>query len=763
MQTKEQSDTRRSTLARGAAAPAHIAMIGNFPPRRCGIATFTEDNYLALRAVAPDMRIDVYAMDDGQVGDYPGAVTQLIAQDDVRGYQRAAERINASGASLLWLHHEFGIFGGDAGGHILELLDRLTIPYAVMLHTVLEKPDTAQRAVMQRLIRGASALVVMAEKGREILDRVYGVPRDAVALIPHGVPDRPLLDTAGPKEKLGFAGRSVILTFGLLSPDKGIGDMIAAMPAIRERCPDALYVVLGQTHPNVLRHEGEALRERLLAQADALGVGEAVAFINRYTTLDDLVDYLAAADVYVTPYHNPAQITSGTLSYAVALGKPVVATPYVHARELLADGHGRIVPFRDSAALAREVGDLLADKEARLALAARAYARGRTMTWDRFGEALLGVFAGIEPRAADGVIRAPRPSPTALPITAIERLTDDVGILQHSAFSIADRNHGYCIDDNARALMLVTMADDMDRETRSRLTHVYASFVNHAWNEAGGCYRNFMGYDRQWLEEEGSEDSNGRTLWTLGLVARDHPDAAVRRWGSRLFDRSIPCLRQVGSPRAQAFAILGAVAMLGAHPGHADSRQLVTGLGAELMTVLARTRRPDWAWFEAVLAYDNTRLSEALIRAGLAMDRPDHVATGLETLRWIADLHRTPQGRFRPVGTASFGIDYARPAAFDQQPVEAWAMIDACAAAWAATGDQRWQAEAERAYRWFLGDNDLGLPLISPADGECYDGLTPTGVNLNSGAESVLAWQIAHRAFRRLAADRPLQRHAESA
>ena len=744
------------------ASLGHIAMLGNYPPRRCGIATFTQDNYLALRDALPESRIDLYAMDDGAVETYPAEVTATIPEQDLVAYRKLADGINASGAEMLWIQHEFGIFGGAAGGHLLALLDRLTLPYAVMLHTILANPDPEQRRVFEAMIAGASAIVVMAEKGRQILSETYGVNGARVTVIPHGVPDRPLVDTAPAKAQLGFADRKLILTFGLLSPDKGIAEMIDAMPAILDACPQAHYLILGQTHPNLIKHEGEAYRDGLQAQAEALGVQHAVSFVNRYTTLEDLTHYLSAADVYVTPYRSPFQITSGTLSYAIGQGRPVVSTPYVHATEILADDHGKLVDFRDSGGMAREIAGLLSDDAEREALSRRAYARGRTMIWPRFAESLLARLGAIQKPVAAKLPAAVLERQAPVPFAPMQRMTDGVGMLQHSVFNVPNRDHGYCIDDNARALMLMSAAADLPRAHRDRLSQTYAAFVQFAWNETEGCYRNFVGYDRQWLEACGSDDSNGRTLWALGVTAARNPDLLLRRWATQMFDSTVSRMREMNSPRAQAFAMLGAVAMLEAHPGHGQSLVLAQNLGGRLCSLLGTVRRADWVWFEPVLAYDNTRMPEALIRAGTALGLPDFVRAGLDALEWSVKIQTAEAGYFRPIGTLSFGEPYAAPHAFDQQPLEAWAMIDACDAAFVATGGAVWIERARAAYRWFLGENDLGMPIVSPESGECFDGLTPVGINLNSGAESVLAWQFGARAYERLTAKAGLERRAEA-
>jgi glycosyltransferase involved in cell wall biosynthesis len=727
----------------------HLTLIGNFLPRKCGIATYTTDTYNALKQRFPDLKVDVYAMDDhADRYVYPPEVTGSIPQQERSAYLDTARAIEASGSQAVWVQHEYGIYGGPAGEHLVALLDRVTMPVILTLHTVLEKPSADERRVMEALLRRASKVIVMAEKGREILKRVHGVSDKLIAMIPHGVPDRPFADTAVHKPRFGWQGRQVILTFGLLAPNKGIETMIEAMPAVVAAHPDALYVVLGNTHPNLVAHEGEAYRERLTAQAEARGVADHVRFIDAFCDHEELIDYLQAADIYATPYNNPAQITSGTLSYAVGVGKAVISTPYVHATEILADGHGVIVDFGDSAAFAREINVLLGDDMARDALSARAYALGRTMIWPQLAERAIAEISGILGKRTRRITKLSSEIATLAPdIAAVERMSDATGMLQHSIYSIPDRRHGYCIDDNARALILMSRIDKLDETQRDKWTSIYASFVQYAWNADLRRFRNFMNFDRTWCEDVGSEDSNGRAIWALGVTAHEAKAQKHRDWASMMFDTTASVSLELGSPRAHAFAILGAASMLAAHPGHTLSLTILTRFGDELVALLAATRRPSWSWFEIVLAYDNARLPEALIRAGIALGRDDFIACGIETLEWIVARQTSPEGRFRAVGTESFGRPYAEPLQFDQQPLEAQATVEACAAAYEATHERRWADEASKAYRWYLGANDLELPLASAHDGGCFDGLMPTGLNRNQGAESILALQLANCAI----------------
>jgi glycosyltransferase involved in cell wall biosynthesis len=724
---------------------SHIALIGNYLPRRCGIATFTTDIHRAFQARYPNVKMDVWAMNDNAADyAYPPDVTGTIGQDDPMAYRLAAAEIAASGADLVWIQHEFGIFGGEAGEHVLKLIERLTLPVAVTLHTVLSEPLPAQRRVMDALVERCDTLIVMAAAAKRILIETYGCDPAKISVIAHGIPDRPFVPTAPMKTRLGWQDRKVILTFGLLSPGKGIETMIAAMPEIIAQVPDAHYVVLGATHPHYIAHAGESYREQLQAMAIDSGVGAHVHFIDGFCETEDLLDYLSAADIYVTPYLNPAQVTSGTLAYAVGLGKPVVSTPYIHAAELLGGGHGRLVDFGDSAGFANAIVDLLEDEVALMDLRKRTYALGRQMIWPRLAEAAMARFE--EQPQSHNLQTLPirqQAIPSRLPFDAIIRHSDATGILQHSLYTVPDRRHGYCIDDNARALILACRDCSVESLVRDRWIAIYAAFVAHAWNPDAGRFRNFMGFDRQWLEDVGSNDSNGRAIWALGVAAVTAPTPGVQDWARSLFGDTIDHLADIDSPRAKAFKMLGSIAVLSHDPDHSGLQAFVSDWGDRLVQLYQHTKRDNWHWFEPVLAYDNARLPEALIRAGMSLRRDDFLQTGLEALEWLNAIQTSSSGHFSAIGSDSFNRPFADPLPHDQQPLEAAAMVDACDVAFVATGGPLWQQRAINAYRWFLGKNDNGLAVGDVETGGCFDALTPTGVNRNQGAESLLAFHLA--------------------
>jgi len=736
-------------------------VIGNSLPRRCGIATFTTDLQRAIANSRPNLQACIVAMTDhDQTYDYPAAVTLQIKDDSIEEYVRAAAFLNAGRFDIVCLQHEFGIFGGEAGAHILELLSRLTIPVVTALHTVLAKPTAAQRAVLEQIVEASSKMIVMANKGRELLRSVYRVPDEKIEIIAHGIPDFPLVEPDAAKAKLGFSDRAVILTFGLLSPSKGIEVMIDAMPSILKRRPDAVYVVLGATHPNLVRDQGEAYRESLVARVRELGVENNVIFLDRFVDQATLLGFISMCDVYVTPYLNEAQMTSGTLAYSFGLGKPVVSTPYWHARELLADGRGVLVSFGDAAGIGNAIAQLLTDDPRRQAMRERAYAASRSMTWERTAERYMTAFeharqghwlkliARTEPDAiAPHGVAAP-----AMQTGHLLSMCDDTGLFQHAVHSVPDRSHGYCVDDNARALLLACALNEPgERPLADVLTARFAAFVQHAWNPDTRRFRNFMGFNRTWLEDQGSEDSHGRTLWALGEAARGDASPSRRRWATALFAQALTTAESFRSPRAWAFTLLGLDAYCAAAPDDLHAKEVRHSLADRLMSCLALVETPDWVWFEGGLAYDNARLPQALMLTGMATQTPGYVDAGLRSLRWLMTQQTTAAGHFRPVGTASFGEQRQHPRAFDQQPVEATATIAACLTAWRADEDAEWKAMAARAFAWFLGSNDLALPLVDLNTGSCRDGLHPDRANENRGGESVVCYLLGLAEIRQLA------------
>src|ERR1700686_4453511 len=738
-----------------------VAFIGNHLPRRCGIATFTHDLHRAVLTSHQDLETCVVAMTNpGCTYDYPPAVRFQVREEMIDDYAQGAELLNSASFDVVSLQHEYGIFGGEAGGNIIDLLSRLEMPVITTLHTVLADATPIQRDVMRRIIDTSAKIVVMSETACELLRSVHDVAAHKIDVIPHGIPDFPFLEPHHAKVEFGFEEKTIILTSGLLSPNKGIEVMLDAMPSIIKSRPNAVYVILGATHPNLVRDQGEAYRDGLTARVRELGIGDHVVFFNQFVDQATLLNFISMCDVYVTPYLNEAQMTSGTLSYSFGLGKAVVSTPYWHAKELLSDGRGILVPFGDAKALGAAISGLLEDDTRRHAMRKRAYAASRPMTWPRIAERYLAAFECARRTHRLRMVARTIPSEPArdaqarpaMPLGHFLSLCDDTGLFQHALYCVPDRAHGYCTDDNARALLVACdLSKPGEQCLPEPLTGRFAAFLQHAWNRDTKRFRNFLGFDRRWLEDQGSEDSHGRALWALGECACSGPSPSLRRWAASLFAEALPTVQSFRSPRAWSFALLGLDAYCVAVAEDSDAWRLRGLLADRLIAIMAAVETKDWVWFEEGLAYDNARLSQALIVTGRSTGTPGYVNAGLRSLRWLMTLQTTPAGFFGPIGSDSFGAKRMPPKAFDQQPLEATAAISAFLAAWRADGDVKWKAEAARAFAWFFGSNDLSLPLVDRETGSCRDGLHPDRANENRGGESVVSYLLSLAEMRQLA------------
>lgn len=733
-----------------------IAFLGDYVPRRCGIATFTHHLCEAVAAQEQDAKCIVVAVNDRSEGyDYPHRVRFQIDQKDLDSYLAAADELNANRADVLCVQHEFGIYGGPAGGHLLALLRQARMPVVTTLHTVLEKPDTAQRHVMNELVRLSDRLVVMVRKGAEILRRIYQAEDSKIDVIPHGIPDVPMTGTESFKKQFGMEGKTVLLTFGLLGPGKGIEHAIRALPEIIRSHPQAVYLILGATHPNLIAREGEKYRTSLEHLAEDLGVNDHVVFYNRFVSNDDLKNFIGAADIYLTPYLNEAQITSGALARVFGAGKVVVSTPYWHASELLDEGRGVLVPFRDSEAIAEAVCELLDDPERMKRIQRQAYEVSRSTIWPAVARRYLECFdrAKSGHRAAtenvlskwDHATRPGRLPPVRLDHVA--RMTAGAGIFQHAVYNVPNYHEGYCTDDNARAFILCCLLEDsaipMAKADPDLLASRYLAFLAAAFHESNGRFRNFMSHDHRWLEDVGSEDSHGRAIWAAGCGASRSNNEGQRRLAAHLFERGLPVTAHFTSPRAWAFTLIGIHEYERGHPALPETHRIRDLLVKKLLACWRECADSEWCWFETSATYENARLSQALILSGHSAPHAEALEIGLESLRWLALQQKAPAGHFRPIGSNGFHEQNGERADFDQQPVEAQAMVSACLEAFRATRDPLWWREARRAFEWFLGRNDLGLPLHDPASGGCRDGLHHNRVNENQGAESTLAFQIA--------------------
>jgi len=759
--------------------PSRIAVIGNYLPRQCGIATFTTDLCSAISAEYGTARLLALPVNDTEQGyDYPARVRWSLDQNDVTSYEEAAQFLNFNNIDMVCLQHEYGIFGGPAGSHILHLLRNLKMPVVTTLHTVLREPNPDQMVVMEEIAELSDRLIVMSQLSSQFLQEIFKVPGSKIDMVPHGVPDLPFLDPNFYKDRFGVEGKALLLTFGLLSPNKGIENVILAMPDILSKHKNAVYMVAGATHPHILRREGDKYRASLQALAKEVGVEKQVIFHDRFVSPEEMAEFIGAADIYITPYRYEEQVVSGTLAYALGAGKAIISTPYWHAIELLDDRRGALVPFQNPSAIAQKTIELLDTPAIRHAMRKRAYLFARDMVWKKAAQGYMESFARVRsdrmetPRvqfSARTTQKALHQLPE-LKLSHVNALTDDTGMLQHAIFTIPNRAEGYTTDDNARALIFAVLLEQlgMDQPGMGKASRAvsanpdwpfrYLAFLEHAFNPEKKRFRNFFGYDHRWMEDQGSEDSHGRALWALGTLLARSANHGLRGAAGRLFEFSLPAVIEFHSPRACAYALLGIQEYLASYPGDRDAQRVRFALGRRLLNMYESIRRPDWKWCEDVLAYGNARLPQAMLLVGSACGDDRMLSAGLESLDWLMETQRCEtNGHFVPIGSQGFYHQGGEKARFDQQPIEAAGAVSACLQAYRVTGDRRWRNEAWSVFNWFLGDNDLQLPLYDSVTGGCRDGLHPDRANENQGAESTLSFLMALLEMRSLQESEPTE------
>jgi glycosyltransferase involved in cell wall biosynthesis len=730
--------------------PLSVAFIGTYIPRLCGIATFTHDLGRAVadssgRRFGEDPRLRVLAMHNpADTFRYGPEVDFVVRQPLKRDYLEAAEFLNISPFDVVSLQHEYGIFGGDDGRNVLDLLEGLRKPVVTTLHTVLTSPSEGQKRVLSKVCEASSAVVVIAKKAVPILREVYGVPEEKVVHIYHGVPDVPYLDPAFYKDQFQVEGKKVLLTFGLIGPGKGIEHAIDAVARVVPRHPNLVYAVLGATHPDVRRHHGEEYRLSLQQRAERLGIQENVVFYDRFVSEEQLTEFLQMADFYITPYLAKEQMSSGTLSFALGCGKAIVSTPYWYAEELLDEGRGLLAPFGDAEAMAECLTRLLDDEVSCNQMRKRAYQFGRTMVWKEIGGRYAEVFqqaakAGL-PRTA-----AVRTVPGGLPemrLDHLRRLTDDTGLLQHAVFATPWRLHGYTTDDNARALRFVVRYHALfqDDSVLSMAT-TYMAFLLDALDPLTNRFRNEMGYDRRWIDEVGSEDCQGRALAALADALVLAPNDAISGIAMELFGKALQPLASFTSPRAWAWVILGCDRYLKRFGGAREVRELRQEMSRRLIRLFDENATPEWPWCEPKLTYDNARLCKALIVGEKVTSPEGTLNASLHSLQWLLDIQTDPgTAGLSLIGNQGWFERGKKKVRFDQQPIEAGALLSACHEALKATGDRKWYEAMRRCYMWFMGANDLSVPLVNFTTHGCHDGLQRNGVSQNQGAESTLSW-----------------------
>ncbi|MFO7619901.1 MAG: glycosyltransferase family 4 protein [Bacteroidales bacterium] len=728
-----------------------LAYIGTYPPRECGIGTFTRNLYNSMvnneRSANDSIEGFVIALNDHEQNyNYPEEVKLTIRQEHQRDYLSAVKFINLSGADLCILEHEFGIFGGQHGVYILSLLHRLEIPLIVTLHTIIKSPSYNEKAVLTEICRMASKIVVMSHKAIEFLTTIYNVEKNKIEYIEHGVPDIQF-NQAQSKKEFHLENKKVLITFGFISRNKGIETVIKALPKVIEKFPEVLYMVLGKTHPNVLRYSGEEYRIYLQQLVKSLNLSKHVFFLNEFINQKELFKYLSASDIYVTPYLNEAQITSGTLSYAIGVGSAVVSTPYWHASELLADGRGRLFDFNDSDGLSSIFMELLDKPDVLKELRDKAYKYGRKITWPKTGKKYIAVTKKVLAEKPEVYEKKETIlDPLILPpfsLAHIKRLTDDTGIIQHAKFGIPNLKEGYCLDDNARALLMVLMAYRQKKNTLAlELSPVYISYIHYMQNK-DGTFRNFLSFSRNFLDEAGSEDSFGRTIWALGYLLANAPNDAYYRTGKLIFFDASPNFEKLKSIRGIANTMVGISYYLRSKPNDDSMIERLKNLALKLVRHYEENSTPDWKWFESLLAYDNGILPLALLHAAELLKDERITRTALETMNFLTEI-TLKDAYLSIIGNEKWYKKDGERSMYAQQPIDALAMVLMYHQAFHLTKDKEYLRKLFACFMWFLGENDLRMSLFDFETKGCCDGFENYGVNRNQGAESSLAYLISH-------------------
>lgn len=738
-----------------------VSFISSYLPRQCGIATFTNDLATALTKyygedLSSGQKIQITALNNIPEGyQYNPEVKFEIKDQSLSDFKEAAYYLNLSQCEVINLQHEFGLFGGEDGSNVLALVQNLKKPLVTTLHTILENPTKEQLYILKEIGIYSSYMIVQSYRGVDMLKSIYGIAEEKIVYIPHGAPDVPFLDTAYYKDKFKLSDKKVILTFGLLGPGKGLEDVIYAMSSVVSSFPDTMYVILGATHPNIRKEYGEEYRNSLENLVMRLSLQDNVMFINRFVDYERLLEFLLMSDLYISPYRHKEQIISGTLTYALACGKAVVSTPYWYAEELLNDDCGVLVPFKSPDAISSTFKELLGNEMVRNRYRKNAYDKGRNMTWKKVAAQYAKIFKkAVESYKTTSKINLQTEKFTSFPslpevnLNHLINLTDNTGILQHSVYSIPNRNEGYCTDDNIRALHVAVLNKQIfNNDSVMILVSIYLSFVLHAFNEKKGVFRNFMNYDRTWEEETGSEECNGRVIYTLGYMINKPPNDSILAIVKNLFEKTIVNLSGYSSPRSFAYIVMGCLFYLKRFSGASEINKIGREFAERLSQQYIKFSGDGWRWFEPKATYNNGRLCQALLMAGRYLNNELYIEQGLESLEWLYNEQLNKEKNFISlIGNKGWLVKGRQKAKYDQQPIEIPPLIDAYYQAYVITGNRKWIPRIGMIFSWFLGNNDRQEALYDYHTGGCHDGLTSSVINQNQGAESTLSWLLAlHR------------------
>lgn len=720
-----------------------ILHVSSYPPRECGIATFTQDLANAFdKAFNPAIKSRVAALGDQPTSFYnygPRVMDEIIATE-LGHYVKIAKKINRrEDIKLINVQHEFGLFGGLWGDYIIPFLQTLEKPVIVSLHSVIASPDENLYNVMRSIAESAGALVVMNKLSAEVLVRDYGIQKSKIFLIPHGIPPTTYEPSEPNKKLLGLEGKTILSTFGLLSPNKGVEYAIRSLPKVVKRFPNVLYLVLGATHPNIRKDSGETYRNFLIQEVNRLDLGRHVKFYNKYLALEEIVQYLKATDVYISPTIDAKQSVSGTLAYALGCGRPIISTDTDYARYLVDSRNGFLVKPRSAAALGRALLQVLENPKEMRSMGNESYERSRHMIWPNVAAAYFKLYQKFIHLEKEETKLPP------IKLDHLRRLTDDFGILHFAKYSTPEKSHGYSLDDNSRALIVSAMHYQKNPSPETlTLIRTYLNFME-TLQRPDGTFANIVSRARK-PDKTSDEDVQGRGIWALGyLGSQDGLPQEIKQKGETALKKSLGVLSRMESPRAIAFAMTGLYHHLKRHPNFYLQYRFKKLADRQLAFYKACSSE-DWPWFEDHLTYSNSILPESLLYAYDLTKKKKYLEAAQKSLAFLSQI-TFEKKHYSPIGQNGWYFRHGKRSFFDQQPEDTAHMVLTKLAAYKITGDKRHLEDAYTAFQWFLGKNHLNQVVYDEGTGGCHDGLGKNAMNLNQGAESTISYLLARLAF----------------
>jgi glycosyltransferase involved in cell wall biosynthesis len=727
-----------------------IIFLSTFPPRECGIATFTKDLVDVFNELFfPKEEAKVVALNVNELSrlNYSKSVIMQISQTKKNEYAEIARKLNAiPSVKLICIQHEFGIHGGESGSYLLEFLSEIKKPVVIAMHTVLPASSSyfeKYKKIVVTVNDYVRRIIVMTETSKKILVEDYGIYPNKIKIIPHGIHATPYQGVAKAKVALGLNGKTVISTFGLLSKGKGIEYAIVALPEIVKKFPDAVYLIVGATHPIVLKREGEAYRNNLSKLVFKLDLNKNVIFYNTYLPTEKILQFLQATDVYLLPSLDPNQAVSGTLSYALGTGRPVVSTAFAQAKEDVTKEVGRLVEFKNPAAITEALNEILENKNLGIEMGKKAYFRTRKMTWQNVALSYMREFINIVPELGLQEKNLPK-----IKLKHFINLTDDFGMFQFAKLTEPDPCSGYTLDDNARALISVTQYyEKYKNEKALKLAQIYLKFMEHIFSSPG-CH-NYINNDKTFNIErntkEGLDDACARGMYALAVVtASKSIPASMKKRAAKIFKIKFDLNKIVPAPRAVAFYIKALCKWL-EYDSDVKYKEMLKKYCQYLIELYEKVSEPNWQWFEDILAYSNGVIPEALLLAYKRTGDQKYFNIAKDSLDFLA-VHSFKINCCAPVGQSGWFKRGKKKTLFDQQPEEVTALVLALKAMYEASGDVKYKKKMRDAFEWFLGNNMLGQVVYDHTTGGCYDGVGEKEINLNQGAESTVSYLLARLA-----------------